>query len=317
MPTNWAGILLRVFIYGGVILFSLFRAQEWLSTDKFNGFDVSDSLVPVEQIQAGGPLKDGIPSIDRPLFVPADIAFANKPDERVLGIYLNGIARAYPISILDWHEVVNDNFDGQPVVVSYCPLCGTGMAFRSDVDRGFGVSGLLFNSDMLLYDRKTDSLWSQIMATAISGPRKGDKLAAIPLEHTDWQSWKRQYPKTVILSRDTGFSRDYDQSPYLGYGLNERLFFPTANQDQRYANKENVIALKLGGAEKVWPFSELKKVGSPVTDSVGDQQLQVFYDAVADRAWITDETGKLLPAVRGYWFAWMAFYPDSSVFEAD
>jgi hypothetical protein len=138
-----------------------------------NGFDLTDALVPGNEVHSGGPPRDGIPAIDKPRFVTATAASFLKGDERVLGIRHNGVSKAYPITILSWHEIVNDRFAGDPVAISYCPLCGTGIAYRARADDQaltFGVSGLLYNSDMLLYDRNTGSLWSQIMRQAISGP---------------------------------------------------------------------------------------------------------------------------------------------------
>ena len=150
---------------------------------QMNGFDLTGASVPIDEIHHGGPPRDGIPSIDQPRFVSAVEADFLKPDDRVLGFHRPGIARAYPISILNWHEVVNDRVGGEPIAVTFCPLCGTGMVFSTRVDGRdltLGVSGLLYNSDVLLYDRQTESLWSQIMSEAVSGPMKGSRLAFNP-----------------------------------------------------------------------------------------------------------------------------------------
>ena len=166
-----------------------------------NGFDLQGSLVPAKEIRHGGPPRDGIPALDQPRFIPAASASYLKPDDRVLGMELNGIVKAYPIRILDWHEIANDDFNGQPVVVTYCPLCGTGMAFSAQIGGSrttFGVSGLLYNSDVLLYDRQTDSLWSQLLGKAITGPLKGTELKLIPLRHTTWRAWKSEHPDTLV-----------------------------------------------------------------------------------------------------------------------
>ena len=134
-----------------------------------NGFDLTDTLIPEHLIEAGGPPRDGIPAIDEPLFVDSSRAGLSDTD-RVLGLSFGAVARAYPVRILNWHEIVNDRIADQPVAVTYCPLCGSGMAFDARVGgqiTRFGVSGLLYNSDVLLYDRRTGSLWSQIMARAV------------------------------------------------------------------------------------------------------------------------------------------------------
>lgn len=308
-------LFIRIFFYGGFLLFvSIKSIEAYNNRGGFNGFDVGNSLVPVEQILKGGPSRDGIPAIDEPVFHIASRTENIRPDSRVLGIHLNGKAKAYPIDILNWHEIVNDKFNGQPVTISYCPLCGTGMAFKTSEEEGFGVSGLLYNSDMLLYDRKSESLWSQIKKTAISGLRQGEKLTSIPLMHTDWQSWQAQYPESLLLSRETAYRRNYDESPYLGYDTSENLFFPITHEDKRYPKKASIIGLSQNDKQKVWPLSELNKATSPLTDTIDDLQVLVHFDAEKDHAWLTDNDGNLLPAVRGYWFAWMAFYPNSEVF---
>jgi hypothetical protein len=137
-----------------------------------NGFDLGDASVPIDQIRHGGVPRDGIPSIDNPKFIDAADADFLRGKDRILGVFRNGVAKAYPIKILDYHEIVNDHFGDEAILVSYCPLCYTGMVFSvqgNDVAFDFGVSGLLYNSDVLLYDRETGSLWSQILSKAITG----------------------------------------------------------------------------------------------------------------------------------------------------
>lgn len=149
-----------------------------------NGFNLDRLTVPAEQILSGGPGRDGIPAILNPHFIDASKAKFLKGHDTVLGLIMNGKSRAYPIKILNWHEVVNDSIDGRKFVISYCPLCGSGMAFLSRSDKQtltFGVSGLLYNSDVLMYDHQTESLWSQIRGKAISGTAAGTSLKQYPL----------------------------------------------------------------------------------------------------------------------------------------
>jgi hypothetical protein len=155
-----------------------------------NGFEIRRPLVPRDEIVQGGPPRDGIPALDEPDSVEAGDARFLKPDDRILGISLRGAARAYPIRILNYHEVVNDRIGTEPVVITYCPLCGSGMAFSSEVGGRlltFGVSGLLYNSDVLLFDRQTESLWSQLRKQAVTGPLKGQELEMLPVAHTAWR----------------------------------------------------------------------------------------------------------------------------------
>jgi hypothetical protein len=284
-----------------------------------NGFDLTDALVPGNEIHSGGPPRDGIPAIDKPRFVTATAASFLKGDERVLGIRHNGVSKAYPITILSWHEIVNDRFAGDPVAISYCPLCGTGIAYLAqtgDQALTFGVSGLLYNSDMLLYDRNTGSLWSQIMRQAISGPMKGVKLEAIPLEHTRWSEWQQRHPDTQVLSTDTGYRRDYSSNPYQGYEQSRKLWFPVQAQDDRYHPKETVLGVELDGHFKAYPFVELGKTVGDVHDTLAGRKIVVQYDRDSRSATAAMVNGDRLPAVTAFWFAWYAFHPDTAVYRA-
>lgn len=309
--------LARVLIYGALAVFITYQGVIALQHNlPNNGFDLSSTSIPAEQIFNGGPPKDGIPAIDEPRFLPANKAHALKPDDQVLGVLTPRGPKAYPLRILDRHEIVNDQWGDDGLLISYCPLCGTGMAFRvSSRDlEGFGVSGLLFNSDVLLYDRATQSLWSQIMSQAISGPRRGEKLQAVALQHTTWADWSQRHPDTLVLSRDTGYHIDYERIPYVGYAQSDALYFPVQNRDKRRHPKARVIGLELNGEARVWPFDELAKAHAPVLEELGGKIVQVHYDSVHGSARITDSAGELLPAVSGFWFAWMAFHPQSSVY---
>lgn len=282
-----------------------------------NGFDVADALIPADKILPGGPPRDGIPAIDHPRFVSAATADFLAWNDRVLGVVRNGVKKAYPISIMNWHEIVNDHFDDEGVAVTYCPLCGTGMAFlaqAADSALTFGVSGLLYNSDMLLYDRQTQSLWSQIAAQAISGTHKGRRLVAIAMSHTTWSDWRQRHPDTLILSQNTGFSRDYHRSPYAGYDTSRDLFFPVKFRAQGYHPKERILGLVLDGRYKAFPFSELAKTKGPVRDRVAGKRIEVRFDAEHHTATAIDETGIELPTVIAYWFAWYGFHPETDVY---
>jgi hypothetical protein len=286
-----------------------------------NGFDVSGSLVPENEIFHGGPPRDGIPSIDKPKFLPVGGPHHLKPDDRVLGVYHNGIARAYPVAILNYHEIVNDRFADEAIVVSFCPLCGTGMVFNATVegvDRQFGVSGLLYNSDMLLYDRESLSLWSQIMMQSISGPLKGVALTPLAVANTSWSDWQARYPKTQVLSRDTGYSRDYDRSPYPGYNEDSTIMFPVNNLAAAvYHPKELVIGLQIGNRFKAYPFSELaKSAKKSLQDIVNNERVIVSFDANHRTGAVYDQNGKEIPTVISFWFAWIAFHPDSDVYSS-
>ena len=285
------------------------------------GFDTSRHSIPIDDIYDGGPGKDGIPAILKPKFISAEEADKTllKKNDRVLGYVHNGQARAYPIKILNWHEIVNDRVGAASIVVTYCPLCGTGMVFDTQVkgrNLTFGVSGLLYQSDMLLYDHQTESLWSQIKSEAVTGNLTGARLKLLPSTHTNWASWKSNHPETQVLSDDTGYRRDYDRDPYMGYETSERLMFGVSTKSRKYHPKEKVIGIELGEVTKAYPFSELKKAGSPVKDALGKTHIHIFYDHKTRTAVIRDENNRELPSVVGFWFAWYVFHPETRVFSA-
>ncbi len=284
-----------------------------------NGFDLKGALIPVNQIHGGGPPKDGIPSIDQPTFVLADEEDYLQNDAAVLGINYQGIIKAYPINILNWHEIVNDQFNQEPVVITFCPLCGSGMAFSASINgkaHTFGVSGLLYNSDVLLYDRQTQSLWSQMMTQAISGPHKSTYLVSIPVQHTTWLDWKTRNPQTLVLSKQTGFGRNYTHSPYKKYLKSPQLMFPVSASSRRYHPKEEVFGIDIDGQFKVYPFVELEKSPAEFTETINGKQITIRYDRSHRSATAFDEQSKQLSGVRTFWFAWYAFHPKTEVYSA-
>lgn len=283
-----------------------------------NGFLLSNLLIPAEEIRSGGPPKDGIPSIDKPQFIAARFAKFIGDEEYVLGVHLDGVAKAYPIKIMDRHEVVNDRFDTTGVVVTYCPLCGSGIAFKARVNDQaleFGVSGLLYNSDVLLYDWQTESLWSQIESQAVTGPAAGQKLSIIPTSFMTWQEWKERFPKTLILTTETGFSVNYNQKAYLGYEASPKLFFPVAHKSKRLKKKARVLGLEVNGKYKAYPLATLAKKTLPYKDVFEGKTIWVQYEGDTRSAYLTDENGAEIPTVSLYWFAWYAFHPETTVLE--
>jgi hypothetical protein len=283
-----------------------------------NGFDLAGASVAVAEIQAGGPPRDGIPALDSPDFAPVpEVDWS--PEVLVLGFAWKEEARAYPVPLLDWHELVNDRVGGRPVLVSWCPLCGTGMVFdrrvpRDGSERHFGVSGLLYRSDVLMYDRETESLWSQIRSEAVTGPSGGQRLTLLRSKMESLGAWHRRYPHTTVLTRRTGFRRDYDRSPYAGYATSRKLLFgPPA--DDRYHPKMPTVGLRLpGGDQRAYPASELAAVGGRVEEKLGALSVRVGYDE-ALQVFEVDAPPEV-EVVEGYWFAWVAFHPETSIYQA-
>ncbi len=305
-----------------LILFPLcLSAQTFLlSSDSYNGFDVSKSLIPTNEILPGGPPKDGIPAILEPKFEPAGKAEWVKDGDLVAGVDYNGVQKAYPLRILVWHEAVNDEIGGVPILVSYCPLCGSTLVFKRNIGGktlSFGISGLLYQSDVLFYDRETDSLWSQLGIKAVTGKMMGTKLEIFPSLLATWREWKREHPNTLVLSRDTGFARGYDRDPYEGYENSPSIWFPINHKNSRFHPKEKVLVVISGDIAKAYPFSELKKVKAPIEDKVGDQTVVIQFRDGGGYVKASDRSGNPVKTLVSYWFAWYTFKPDTLVFEAN
>lgn len=246
-----------------------------------------------KNIQSGGPPKDGIPPIDKPKYVtPAKAEKFLKPEDIIFGLDYRGTVKAYPQKILVWHEIVNEEVSGEQISITYCPLTGSAVGFRgrSRMDGQwltFGTSGMLVNSNLLMYDRQTDSRWPQILGAAISGPMKGTRLEEIPLAWTTWERWQRRHPNTQVLSTETGYFRTYGRDPYGSYQRSGNYydsggpFFPVMAQDNRFNPKKVVLGIKNGDARVAIPKSDLqsKKV---VNAQLGSLPVAAFYDSSLD-----------------------------------
>jgi len=282
-----------------------------------NGFDLSNALVKVDDILSGGPPRDGIPAIDHPVFVKAAAVDYLRDGDIVVGLVFDGGARAYPLRILIWHEVVNDVVAGAPVAVTYCPLCGTSMVFSRDINdktRTFGVSGLLYQSDVLLYDREDESLWSQLGMKAVTGAQAGTTLKWLPSEHLTWRAWREKYPQSEVLSPNTGYHRNYDGNAYASYFASDALMFPAPLRRRELANKERVVGVLIDGVAKAYALKDLPD-GRPVEDNVAGRALRVLYNSAHQYPRITDDSGEVIPAVVAFWFAWQAFYPHTALWK--
>lgn len=248
-----------------------------------------ECIVPTSQIFSGGPGKDGIPALGRPktVSVPEADLFLT-PDALVLGVSLNGESRAYPHGILWWHEVVNDELGGERITVSYCPLTGSGMVY-GPVEDGrtlvFGVSGLLFENNLVLYDRPRESLWSQMRAQAICGPRAGSRPTLLPVVQSTWRAWKRLHPETTVVGLDTGYRRNYDIYPYGTYDQvsDEKLLYPVSFLDPRLRKKELVLGLEHEAVSRAYPYLRLGE-RAVINDDVGGRPVLVVYDREAQMA---------------------------------
>lgn len=238
-----------------------------------NEFQVSPDLhwlISVDQIYDGGPGKDGIPALSQPAMTSAGHASYLSDDDLVLGIVLGEEARAYPHAILDWHEIANDLIDGTPVSITYCPLTGSGIAWDRVVSgkkTTFGVSGLLYNSNLIPYDRETDSHWSQMKLQCVSGPLMGHYAGVHKVLETTWKTWKELFPHTTVVSPNTGHVRPYGTYPYGDYKESDRLLFPVSNDDRRLSRKERVLGVIVAGKAKVYPIAAFSDDITVVNDT--------------------------------------------------
>ena len=284
MP-RWSLLLGLVGI--GVLLGSpVAKAQSLLPADAPSALkqfdtDYSKHDIDLSTLKSGGPPKDGIPSIDTPSFVRINEASDwIHPDEPVIALQHEGVAKAYPLQILTHHEIVNDGIAGTPVAVTFCPLCYSALVFKRMLDGEaveFGVSGLLRNSDLVMYDRMSETLWQQFTGTAIVGTRTGATLEQLPSQIISFKQFAETYPSGRVLSRDTGYNRPYGRNPYAGYDdVDKRPFAFDGPVDDRLPPMEKVVAVSVGNTHKAYPHSttEKKRV---IHDTVGDRPLVVFH----------------------------------------
>ena len=243
--------------------------------------DFSKHSVPLGEFHSGGPGRDGIPPIDEPK--PTSQSEAERwlaGREPVLAVEIGGRARAYPVQILIWHEIANDHLGGRPIAVTYCPLCNSSLVFDRRVagrTLSFGTTGNLRRSDLVMWDRQTESWWQQLTGEAVVGELTGTRLRALPSQTLSWADFKRRYPRGDVLSRDTGVERDYGSNPYEGYDQpGTEPFLLGAKPDDRLPPKERVAAVFAGGETAVYPFSRLARE-AVVNDEVGDSPIVVFY----------------------------------------
>lgn len=357
-----ANIFFLIFV---LIFFSYCSSNDKMniSTDENSGTVVvyDDWGVPINEVVDGGPGKDGIPSIDFPVFLDAENEKVNSymnDEDLVVGIVNGEVSKAYPHRILDWHEVVNDDISGEKITISYCPLTGTAFGWKSSVGNSysdFGVSGLLYNNNLILYDRKSNSYWSQLRLECINGEYLNDKPEVINVIETTWKLWKEMFPNTKILSDNQGINRDYSVYPYGTYREDDEfLLFPISKTDNTLPNKERVHLIISENSVKVFEFSNFETGKAIKTNFlsesilvIGDKKMinsyviegqysdLVFeYDFSSPNYYFKDNEGnkwnvlgevvdgprkgeslKPTNSLMSYWFAIPAFFKEIDIFE--
>lgn len=282
-------------------------------------FNLDNLVIPRSEISFGGPPKDGIPALTRPEVVHIAAADHLHEDDRVIGVSIGGETRAYPIRALMYHEAVNDEIGGTPIAVIYCPLCDS----VSVVERRFGgtvhefgISGLLVNSNVLLYDRTDDSLWSQVGLTAISGPHAGSSLVHLPWEITTVVEWRKAHPDSTVMTFNTGFDRPYDENPYSSYFDSvDQVRFPLSREDDRLRTRAPIVGVKLGDALRAYPIAVVRAApGGLVRDLLNGERVVIVADPDGDSVRVVEVPDGAM-VVYTFWFAWAAFHPETDIYE--
>ena len=274
---------MRIFWLPGLLLASVTQATlaqfAWDKAD-WPKTDFSRRTVEFYEIQSGGPRKDGIPAIDRPVFDSVQaVRRWLKPQEPVISLRVGDEARAYPLQILMFHEIVNDRIGAVPVAVTFCPLCNASMVFERRVGNvvlDFGTTGMLRKSDLVMYDRQTESWWQQFSGAGIVGRHANAALRRLPSQIVSFEEFSTSYPNGKVLSRSTGFHRPYGSNPYLGYDrIDQSPFLFTDPVDKRLPPMERAISVTIDARQRVYPFAALEK--QPIiNDELGGEPIAIL-----------------------------------------
>ena len=272
--------------------------------------------INLKELLNGGPPKDGIPSIDHPKFDTAQrTPFSAR--ELVIGVVINGEAKAYPFGILNWHELVNDTVGGVNVSISYCPLCDTIVVFERN-NTTYGVSGKLYQSCLVMYERADHTLYSQPWALGVVGAKVNRSLTRIPAIKTTLGAWLAKYPDSKILSTDTGYTRDYQRYPYGSYYTDGQIIFPVRNQDSRSLHPKAIVSYvweidntaphnRFSGASHQFPHEQLKQVGEKVVEFNG-RQIRARWDRKLETVLVEEMDGQPLPSSTAFAFVYPAYF---------
>tara|TARA_B100000745_G_scaffold300509_1_gene254847 strand:- start:14631 stop:15626 length:996 start_codon:yes stop_codon:yes gene_type:complete len=283
--------------------------------EEINTTDGTKHSIPLNEILSGGPPKDGIPSIDDPKFLSVEDAGFLGGSDVGLGLSINGEDRFYPYQILVWHEIVNDTVGDTPVLVTYCPLCATGIVFEREVkgeEQEFGVSGRLWQSNLLMYNRgEEESLWSQVLGEAVVGEHTGEKLAVVRSSTVRWEDWKREHPGTKVLSKDTGAVRVYGQDPYGDYYTNESVSFGASFNDTRLHPKAFVLGIEVQNQFKAYHKDALPE--GETKDSFAGVEVVISKNSIGEVS--MSIAGEELPYVGGFWFSWLAVHEETELYK--
>jgi len=267
------------------------------------------------EILDGGPGKDGIPSIDNPKFVSVTESIEQGEQDENFGIKIEigGEVKFYPYSILVWHEIVNDRINNKPILVTFCALCGSGIVYDPIVENDrlkFGVSGKLWQSNLLMYDDKTESLWSQSIGESVVGDLTSKKLKIIDSDLISFKEFREKYPEGKVLSRETGHTRNYNNYPYGDYDSNDRLYFPVSINDNRLEAKELMYIVNFEDKSVAFKRSDLLEI-KEVNLDVNNKNINA--KSVGGEIIITDDNGNNLAGYHEMWFSWATHHQENGI----
>ncbi|MAG52964.1 MAG: hypothetical protein CMH62_03310 [Nanoarchaeota archaeon] len=288
-------------------------------------------LVDPDKIRGGGPTKGGI-GIDKgiPSLAKENIKFISvqeadewiQDNELVLSLLYKNEKRVYPLQIMVWHEIANDIVAGDPIIVTYCPLCGSGIAYESIIERNglkevsrFGTSGKLFNSNLIMYDEKTDTYWQQIDGKAIVGELTGQELTEISIDTVIWRDWKEAHPDSKVLSQETGMKRNYGRDPYGSYYEDSFLIFPIENSDDRIHPKQVIFGIEINGKHKAYQETDLVLADGKIEDTFNGVNILLERDDAGTIKITNQDTKEEIIKERDFWFAWYAFHPETELYK--
>ena len=304
-------------------------AEEWLSfpTEKEaqpggrNGFQYTNALIPTSEIRSGGPPRDGIPALSDPSFVSQfEAASYMQDDDVVISVTHDNETRAYPFRILNWHEIVNDQIGNLHFAATYCPLCGTAIVFDRKVNNRiltFGVSGLLYLDNVLMFDRQTESLWSQLFLQSVTGSQFGTPLTFVPSDQMLYKSWRERFPKGSVLSNSTGHNRNYNVDPYADYFQDPDPLFPVGDIRNDLEPKAWVFGVLVDDFPIAFARDQLPS-GQLLEETVNGKQITILYDEPSQNIQVTDpQTGQQLTGLWSFWFAWQAFHPTTDLWTGE
>ena len=284
--------------------------------------DFSRIAVDPGEIFSGGPPRDGIPAITDPVMIPVTEEDAIGPREPVMSIALEDHpARAYPVRYLMWHEIVNDRIDDLPIAVTFCPLCNSGLIFDrrlEDRELEFGVSGLLRHSDMIMYDRQTDSWWQQFTGEGIAGTLTGAKLTALPALLESWERFRTENPDGLVMAEPAEFGRPYGLNPYRGYDTGTPFLYRGENPPHDIHPLTRVVRV----GDRAWPLIRVRQAGRLEEDGLILSWIEGQASALAEEeisegrevgtVLVTDQAGAPVVFEVVFAFAFHAFTPDGT-----